>query len=1076
MSSIHEGSIGDAVKTISELIDLIKYGTGEAKKNRRYSAARLASDLVAVYPIILSKSVSKDSAVRIKKYIEAKEVQNLLLAIQATAISKATTGQEYLKNIHQNIDFASNGIEVPFEVIANMEGSYSSDLEVSYNELKSIMETMHRQENVKIYDTKLNPVSLNDFAITESAGSYNVRLEKITALTESEFDDLTAEIDDLESHGLHADANQLIASAHRYGKISAAEYKDAKMYASKKKAEYEISKKNSEKDRAEARRKEAEAMEILKKREVERYAEAKIDQSFLDCKVMPRVLDMPGHNFSIPIYELLREFYMGEERTVMEETMKAFELLEQADNLGSIMKFDLSKKTRNEMALRYKEWKEVDRFSPVHEALHSIELVLALTDKYTAVVENPPYMGSNNMNNGLKQYVERNYPTGKNDLMTVFMLVAASSTVDRGRWAMIDLPSWMFLLSFERFREDLFRDYSIESLLHLGRGVFGSDFGSVSFIIHNVAPSRKGVYRRLFKEHVQVRSVDEIERLYLNPSYGYYVAEQSQFSVIPGSPVGYWVSEKIRHIFTECQPLEDYCKPSQGMATADNNRFLRFWHEPSINRVGIRMKSPQEAQASGRRWFPYNKGGQFRRWYGNQDFVVNWENDGEELRAFKGSVIRNPKTYFKPSLSWSKISAGIIAFRYFPEGFLYDVAGTSMFFSSVDIHYYCAALLNSHLILDILKIISPTVNYEVGQIASLPIRIQNEDVIIPISKNNICISKEDWDAHETSWDFKENELVRVYKENQGEGVFMDSNRLEEIVSTYKSFWTERFNQLHSHEEELNRQFIEIYGLQDELTPDVPLDDITILQQGEISVEGGQLIWHNDVITKQLISYAIGCMMGRYRLDRPGLYIAYPNPSAADIEGYDFHGDKFEIDDDGIIPLLPRDCPFDDNARNRLVKFIRQVFGESFLNENLNFLEASLGRTLEDYLVKDFWKDHKKMYSNRPIYWLFSSKKGAFQCLTYMHRMNPYTAEAVRSKYLLPYIDFLKAKIAADMERASSLSTVERRNLDKMQVALDECLEYEERLHDVADHQIRFDLDDGVLVNYTKFGDVLAKIK
>ena len=237
---------------------------------------------------------------------------------------------------------------------------------------------------------------------------------------------------------------------------------------------------------------------------------AKIDQSFLDCKVMPRVLDMPGHNFSIPIYELLREFYMGEERTVMEETMKAFELLEQADNLGSIMKFDLSKKTRNEMALRYKEWKEVDRFSPVHEALHSIELVLALTDKYTAVVENPPYMGSNNMNNGLKQYVERNYPTGKNDLMTVFMLVAASSTVDRGRWAMINLPSWMFLLSFERFREDLFRDYSIESLLHLGRGVFGSDFGSVSFIIHNVAPSRRAstedCLRNMFRLEALMRS------------------------------------------------------------------------------------------------------------------------------------------------------------------------------------------------------------------------------------------------------------------------------------------------------------------------------------------------------------------------------------------------------------------------------------------------------------------------------------------------------------------------------------------------------------------------------------------
>jgi hypothetical protein len=800
---------------------------------------------------------------------------------------------------------------------------------------------------------------------------------------------------------------------------------------------------------------------------------AKIDPSFLDCKVLPRVLDMPGHSFSRPVYELLREFYMGEDRTVMEETMKAFELLEQADNLGSIMKFDLSAKTRREMVLRYKEWKEEN---PHYELLHSFELILALTDRYTAVVENPPYMGSNNMNNELKQYIERHYSTGKNDLMTVFMLVAASATVEKGRWAMIDLPSWMFLLSFERFREDLFRDYTIESLLHLGRGIFGSDFGSVSFVIQNILPSRKGVYRRLFKEHVQVRSVEEIERLYLTPSYGSFIADQNDFSVIPGSPVGYWVSERIRGVFTTCQPLEEFCKPSQGMATADNNRFLRLWFEPSFKRVGIRMKSAEEAQSSNRKWFPYNKGGLFRRWYGNQDYVVNWENDGEELRAFKGSVIRNPKTYFKPSLSWSKISAGIIAFRYFPEGFLYDVAGTSMYFTSAETHYYCAALLNSHLILDILKIISPTVNYEVGQISSLPVRVQNEQTIIPIASENIRISKSDWDAHETSWDFKENELVRVYKENHGEGVFMDANRLEDIATLFKEYWAAQFNQLHANEEELNRQFIEIYGLQDELTPDVPLDEITILQQGEITVEAGKLVWHNDVLAKQLISYAVGCMMGRYRLDRPGLHIAYPNPSAADVEAYDFQGEPFEIDDDGIIPLLGRDCPFDDNAYNRLVKFIRQVFGESFLNENLNFLEACLGRTLEDYFVKDFWKDHKKLYSNRPIYWLFSSKKGAFQCLTYMHRMNPYTAEAVRSKYLLPFIDFLKNKIGSYMERASSLNTSERKELDKMQKALDECLEYEEQLHDVADRQIRFDLDDGVVVNYAKFGDVLAKIK
>ena len=374
-----------------------------------------------------------------------------------------------------------------------------------------------------------------------------------------------------------------------------------------------------------------------------------------------------------------------------------------------------------------------------------------------------------------------------------------------------------------------------------------------------------------------------------------------------------------------------------------------------------------------------------------------------------------------------------------------------------------------------MQLINPTLNIHPGYLGKIPYS-PSVSRVSDIAKDCISLSKSDWDAHETSWDFQVNELVRVYKENHGEGVFMDANRLEDIVSLFKSYWEERFLRLHSNEEELNRIVIETYSLGDDLSHTIPLNETSILQQGEISLEGDSIIWHNDVLAKQLISYAVGCMMGRYRLDRPGLHIAYPNPSADDVASYDFQGESFEIDDDGIIPLLPRDCPFDDNARNRLVKFIRQVFGESFLNENLNFLESSLGRTLEDYFVKDFWKDHKKMYSNRPIYWLFSSRKGAFQCLTYMHRMNPYTAEAVRSKYLLPYIDFLKNKIGSYMERASSLNTSERKELDKMHKALDECLEYEEQLHDVADRQIRFDLDDGVVVNYAKFGDVLAKIK
>ena len=304
----------------------------------------------------------------------------------------------------------------------------------------------------------------------------------------------------------------------------------------------------------------------------------------------------------------------------------------------------------------------------------------------------------------------------------------------------------------------------------------------------------------------------------------------------------------------------------------------------------------------------------------------------------------------------------------------------------------------------------------------------------------------------------------------------DARKIDHCIRAYKSDWERHFNQLHSNEEELNRQFIDIYGLQDELTPDVPLDEITILQQGEISIVNNQIVWHDDVIVKQFISYAIGCWMGRYRLDKEGIYIAH-YPTDEEVCSYEYDGQSFEIDDDAIIPLMGRDNPFeDDNAVQKIDNFVRIVLGEENLTENLNHIEHCLGKSIEDYLVKDFWKDHKKMYQNRPIYWLFSSKKGAFQVLVYMHRMNPYTVEKIRTKYLLPYIEYLKGRIEEDEARGADLTTVERKNLAKMQVALAECTEYHDRLHDVAIKAIDFNLDDGVVVNYAKFGDVLAKIK
>ena len=334
------------------------------------------------------------------------------------------------------------------------------------------------------------------------------------------------------------------------------------------------------------------------------------------------------------------------------------------------------------------------------------------------------------------------------------------------------------------------------------------------------------------------------------------------------------------------------------------------------------------------------------------------------------------------------------------------------------------------------------------------------------------ISKFDWDTHETSWDFEENALTFISKR------FDVLKNLAEIVEQYKEEWTERFMQLHANEEELNRQFIEIYGLQDELTPDVPLDEITILQQGEIKIEDNEIKWNNDVLVKQLISYAVGIWMGRYRLDKPGLNIAHPEPTDEELAPYLYEGSTVYIDDDGIIPILPHGCPFEDNLPNRIADFIRIAFGEEHLTENLNYMEKQLGMSIEQYVLKDFWKDHKKMYQNRPIYWLFSSKKGAFKCITYMHRMDAYTAERVRSKYLLPYIEMLQNKVNDLSNRAAQLSTTERRQLDNYKKTLEECNEYHDCLQVLAEdiERTSFDLDDGVVVNYAKYGDVLAKLK
>ena len=829
------------------------------------------------------------------------------------------------------------------------------------------------------------------------------------------------------------------------------------------------------------------------------------DASFADCHCMPRVLDMPKTGLPLPADTRLANEIEAVNKTLAD-----------ADTLGSIMKFSLSPAAR--------EW-----VVSLGEENEAAQLVLALTDKYVVLVMNPPYMGGGNMNAVLSNYVKKNYEAGKADLFSVFMQVAEERLAKNGKYGMINLPSWLFLSTFEKIRTSLINNYHIDSLLHMGRGIFGIDWGSVAFVVTKSQETTNGIYFRLHKRNFQHIYYYHIEQLFLKvladhsfkynfDSYRdeegrvstftlshdesglqlYYVANQQNFEKIPGCPIGYWVSEKIFSRFAGNLALSDVVKPLTGLQTSDNARFLRYWHEVDLEKIGFGCSSTEEALETKKKWFPYNKGGSYRKWYGNQSLLINWENDGEEIKSIKGPVLRNPNYYFKKSISWSLTSSVGCGFRYNPNAALFDVNGMSLFPNEEKDFMFLLGALNTTPYQMFSFIINPTLALQCGDVARFPAPTSTPEKQILIERlagQNYTISRTDWDAHETSWDFQENELVRLSKEvqhsccastdntstcndvNNADGARQECRAsLADLVEAYKEHWTEQFLQLHANEEELNRQFIEIYGLEDELTPDVPPEEITILQQGEIYIENGQIVWQNDVIVKQLISYAVGCMLGRYRLDKPGLHIAHPEPTAEEIAAYTFNGKQWSIDEDGILPLMPSDTDFADNATVMFKRWLVVAFGEDTLVDNLNCVEAALGKSLDDYFVKDFWKDHKKMYQNRPIYWLFSSKKGAFQCLAYMHRMNAYTAERIRTKYLLPHIEWLVQKQSEMEANAANLNARERKQLDSIGRQIAECREYHDRLHTVADEQIAFDLDDGVVVNYAKFGDVLAKLK
>ncbi len=580
------------------------------------------------------------------------------------------------------------------------------------------------------------------------------------------------------------------------------------------------------------------------------------------------------------------------------------------------------------------------------------------------------------------------------------------------------------------------------------------------------------------------KSSEEKEQGFFKPE-NRYEAKQEDFEKIPGSPIAYWVSDRVKEIFEKSVKLSELALPKVGLQTGNNDRFLRYWNEVAFNKIGIDFPNRKTAKESGLKWFPYNKGGEFRKWYGNQEYIVNWENDGFEIQNFvdtNGKLRSRPQNLefmFKKGITWSFVSSSNFGVRYTPKGFLFDVGGSSVF-PSKDKILYITSFLISNIAFAMLKIVAPTINFQVGDLKALPLIFPQSSIlkskIEDLTQQNIDISKEEWDNRETSWDFKASPLLIENGELK-----IENGKIEDAYNAYCDYWQEKFFQLHANEEELNRLFIEIYELEDELTPDVPLEDITILKN-EAKIIDGELVFQADEIMKQFVSYGVGVMFGRYSLDHEGLHIANQNETIEEANAkFGITTPTFEADDDNVIPVLDGDW-FTDNISERFLQFVKVTFGEEHYEENVKFIEDALGKSIRKYFLKDFYTDHIRRYKKRPIYWMFSSPKGSFQALIYMHRYKSDTVSVVLNDYLRNFITKLEATkenleaVGISASATKNEKTKAIKEIEKIKKMLIELNDYEkEILYPLATQKIEIDLDDGVKHNYPLFGKALKKV-
>ncbi|MGL6105628.1 BREX-1 system adenine-specific DNA-methyltransferase PglX [Romboutsia sp.] len=696
-----------------------------------------------------------------------------------------------------------------------------------------------------------------------------------------------------------------------------------------------------------------------------------------------------------------------------------------------------------------------------------------ISKKYDVCITNPPYMGSKGMNTELGEFVKKKYPNSKSDLCMTFIERGLKYTSCRGILSLVTMHSWMFLSSYEKLRIDLIQNSTFDTLLHLGMEAFENIVGKV---VQTVAFT---VRKRIVSKYksTNVRLVDfydsrryEKEIRFFDQKYR-HVSCQEKFKSIPGTPIAYWASDLVKVIFEKADKLGDVGQPQQGLSTTDNNRFIRMWSEVSSNKIGYNILNSEELLNKHLKWVPINKGGNFRKWYGNNDSVLNWENDGFEIKQnviqkypyLNGKyefVVKNEKNYFKRGITWSKVTTYLFSTRYTDVGFIFTDAGMKLTIDD-ELIKYAGAFMNTKLVNELLKFISETMNYEQGNISKLPFIVTKDNNLKLAIENlfdmNICISKKDWDSFETSWDFTKHPIIEF-----------KSNSIENSFNNWTQFTEKQFNQLKSNEEELNRIFIDIYGLQDELTPEVEDKDVTTRKADR------------DRDIKSFISYAVGCMMGRYTLDVEGLAFA----------GGDFDINKykiFEADEDAIIPITDTEY-FEDDIVSKFVEFVEVVFSKDTLEENLNYIadtecfKRKANETSRDclrrYFLKGFMEDHLKVYQKRPIYWMFDSgKQNGFKALIYMHRYNESMVAKIRTDYLHTLqrkyeseIDRLDNDMNSEVVTAKEKAAAKKRK-EVLQKQLVECVAYDQVIAHVAHQRIGIDLDDGVKVNYQKFQEV-----